>query len=273
MHTLLSDIAARCEESREEIIGVQIECLIDLTSTIKSFQEQNDKSSSQTKLYLCKTTVPVLIGLVRALGRFTTADPPLICRIFPKPEPPIQQSITIEKSVSYKRSFSNFRSIIPRSLSGNLTATIDILAITQGYDTTDVTTNNTNSLKKHSVMSQTKDNYDPTTYFFTKFGSSFNQFPQMRFSELNEKKVLFSQMHLQTVLALAKKLLTKDMLNYLDEQALEVYSTGKIQIFPYKTFSETMNLVIVTLLRELLQPQKELPVPFTKDVQEFVKGW
>lgn len=272
IHTLLSDIAARCDESKDEIIGTQVDCLIDLTSTIKNFQEQNQKSSSQTKLYLCKTIVPVLIGLVRALGRFTITDPPLICRIFPKPEPPIQQTITIEKNATYKRSFSNFRSIIPRSLSGNLTATVDILAITQGYDAADVATNNTNSLKRNSVMSQTKDNYDPTTYFFAKFGSSFNQFPQMRFADPNERKILFTQMHLQTVLTLAKKLLTKDMLIYLDEQALEVYSTGKIQIFPYKTFSETMNLVIVTLLRELLQPQKELPVPFTKDVQEFVKG-
>lgn len=221
-------------------------------------------------MYLCKTTIPVLIGLVRAFGRYSINDPPLICRIFPKPEPPIIQNVTIEKGGGYKRSFSNFRSIIPRSLSGNLTATIDILAITQGYEATDIAT--TNSLKRNSVMSQTKDNYDPTTYFFAKFGSSFNQFPQMRFSDSTDKKVLLSQMHLQTVLALAKKLLTKDMLNYLDEQALEVHSTGKIQIFPYKTFSETINLVMVTLLRELLQPQRELPVPFTKDVQEFVKG-
>lgn len=269
IHTLLSDIAARCEESRDEIISTQVECLIDLTSTVRTFQEQNQKSSSQSKLYLCKTTVPVLIGLVRALGRFTVTDPPLICRIFPKPEPPIVQNITVEKTGGYKRSFSNFRSIIPRSLSGNLTATIDILAITQGYDTVDVTGS---SLKQKSIMGQTKDSYDPKTYFFSKFGSSFNQFPQMRFAEATEKKVLLSQMHLQTVLALAKKLLTKEMLDYLDEQALEVYSTGKIQVFPYKTFSETINLAMVTLLRELLQPQKELPVPFTKDVQEFVKG-
>lgn len=96
----------------------------------------------------------------------------------------------------------------------------------------------------------------------------------MRFAESLEKKayLLFSLSHLQAILALAKKILTKDLLHYLDEQSADVYQTGKIKIFPYKSFSETVNLVMVTLLRELLQPQKDLPAPFTKDVQEFVKG-
>lgn len=102
--------------------------MVSLTNHIIGLQECPSINSA-SKLFLCRTTLPVLIGLARAMGRFSTSGPPLICRIFPKPEPPLSQAAASDQS-SYKRSLSNFRNIIPRSLSGNLHATVDILAVT-----------------------------------------------------------------------------------------------------------------------------------------------
>ncbi|XP_025837646.1 phosphatidylinositol 4-kinase alpha [Agrilus planipennis] len=267
LHTLLTDIASRCTHLQEEILSTQVECLTSLVHIIRCQQERGINSSAP-KLYLCKGTVPVLIGLCRAMGRFCTSDLPLLCRIFPKPKPPILQKAPEKNSAC--RSFSSFRPIIPRSLSGNLQATVDILAITQGYDVTDALCNNANTSLK---LPSSNLDYDITTYFFAKFGSSFNQFSELRISDNDKKpKILFPLAHLQNILSLAKRLLTKETLGFLDEQSHEIYSTGLVKIFPYKTFSETINLVMVTLLRELLQSQKNLPIPFTKDVQEFVKG-
>lgn len=102
--------------------------MISLTNQVLKMQDPNNRNSA-SKLFLCKTTLPVLIGLARAMGRFCTSDPPLICRLFPKPEPPLSQAAAKDQN-AYKRSFSSFRNIIPRSLSGNLHAAVDILAVT-----------------------------------------------------------------------------------------------------------------------------------------------
>jgi hypothetical protein len=61
---------------------------------------------------LCKSTVPILIGLVRSMGRLCTGDPPLLCRLFPRPEPPIPAAPYGEVGqLNKQRSFSNFRSV------------------------------------------------------------------------------------------------------------------------------------------------------------------
>lgn len=96
----------------------------------------------------------------------------------------------------------------------------------------------------------------------------------MRFYDTPEKKlkIQFKIQYLQSIFAIAKKLLTKETLEHLDEQASDIYSLHQIKSYPYKSFSETINLVLVTLLREVLQNETDLPTPFTKDVQEFVKN-
>ncbi|KAG7197176.1 hypothetical protein KM043_007256 [Ampulex compressa] len=271
INTLLSDVAARCESVREEIMSTQVEILAVLTNLIQGFKDQNGSRGMQAKLSLCKCLVPVLIGLARSMGRFVCVDPPLLCRIFPRPEPPLSASNAESRQIMDKKQqrFSNFRPIIPRSLSGNLNPhppldSASLLAADHDYP----------CAKRPSLQSFLSVPYDPATYFFRKYGSSYNQFPQMRCNESPERRagMQFNVVHLQSVLALAKKLLTKETLVFLDEEAQQVYNSGQVQIFPYRTFSETMNLVMVSLLRELLQNQRDLPIPFTRDVQEFVKS-
>lgn len=69
VHTLLSDIATKSSSSRDEIINCQLECLTCITHVLKNSKEQSAQSSptAQSKLYLCKSTVPVLIGKMNQL--------------------------------------------------------------------------------------------------------------------------------------------------------------------------------------------------------------
>lgn len=227
LNTLLSDVATKQQSLREEIITAQIELMSNLTKVILNCHESKDYTST-SKLQLCKSTIPVLIGLARSMGRFATIDPPLLCRLFPQPPSPVKNKEP-EPNFEYstldrKRKFNQFRPIIPRSLSGNLNPVERI--IENGNDTVDGT------LKRGSLNSYHSVPYDPTTYFFHKFGSSFNQFPYMRFSESPERRinVQFYVTYLQSILSLAKKILTKDLLAFLDEEAEDIYASGQIQV-------------------------------------------
>jgi len=153
------------------------------------------------------------------MGRFGCTDPSLLCRIFPRRETPSPASSTENRSMLDRKqhSFTNFRPIIPRSLSGNFNSCID--STLSSYDNYDY-----QSGKRPSLQSFLSVPYDPTTYFFSRYGSSFNQFPQMRCNESPERRagMQFTVVHLQSVLALAKKLLTKEILTFLDEEAQHV---------------------------------------------------
>lgn len=257
----MSDIAVRCLGNWETIIANQVETLNTLTNLIKA----NRDNGSVPPITLCKATVPLFLGLARAMGRFSQSDPPLLCLLFPRPKKildKVQHPIhtpngTLSTTQGDRRTF---RSIISRSMSTSL-----IL---------DSTAYNKDPLHKQLGLRKYVSPFDSATYFFTKYGSSFNQFPNMRFGDQSPvyQKIQFPIQHLQTIFAISKKILTKDILEYLDEQAGDIYSLhGAKTSYGYKTFSETINLVMVTLMRELLQNENDLPAPFTKDVQEFVK--
>jgi phosphatidylinositol 4-kinase len=203
--------------------------------------------------------------------------------MYPAPEIPMVKATNTEKIMNNDRQkFSpNFRPIIPRSMSGSLN--IEAMEAKKGSCVTpSASPRKSEPTTNRKLFSYYSVPYDPTRYFFTKFGSSFNQFPNMRSFEqvdtmhemdliLKREKIQFPLNHLQQVFAFSKKLLAKEVLEYLDEKAEDEFEMLQNNTFGYKSFSETINLAIVTLLRELLQNQTELSTPFTKDIQEFVK--
>ncbi|XP_073835112.1 phosphatidylinositol 4-kinase III alpha isoform X2 [Musca autumnalis] len=271
LNTLLSDIAAKCPDLREEIIVNQVETLSALANIIKSSKES---SSAPPPIILCKATVPLLFGLARSMGRYASHDPPLLCRIYPREKMPEVKPNPRDggsHSSNERLQFAHFRPIIPRSMSGSLSQESYEIKMRHMSMATHM---NKQKPQLHTYFSVP---YDPRTHFFTRYGSSFNQFPNMRVTETPTKhqKALtmppFPIQHLQTIFAVAKKLLTKETLEHLDEQASDIFALHQIKGYCYKSFSETLNLVLVTLLREILQHQIDLPAPFTKDVQEFVK--
>lgn len=149
---------------------------------------------------LCKSTVPILIGLARAMGRASTQDPPLLCRIFPAPSPPEQN--TVESQCSKKNAFTVFRPIIPRSLSMNFPQHPDSGMLQEGS----LTDGKTASSKRSSIQSQQSVHYDCSTYFFSKHGSCFGRVTPLGCSELTDLRnpLQFSIVHLQAILSLVK---------------------------------------------------------------------
>lgn len=251
----------RCPASCDAIIANQVETLNTLTNLIKS----NRETGSVPPITLCKATVPLFLGLARAMGRFSQSEPPLLCLLFPRPKKFLDKvqiplgahtpNGTLATTSLIYSDRRTFRSIISRSMSTSLLLDTKVSA--------------KDPLHKQLGLRKHVSPFESAAYF------SFNQFPSTRHVSGQTpiyEKIQFPIQHLQTIFAISKKILTKDILEYLDEQAGDIYSLhGAKASYGYKTFSETINLVMVTLMRELLQNESDLPAPFTKDVQEFVK--
>ena len=45
----------------------------------------------------------------------------------------------------------------------------------------------------------------------------------------------------------------QDLLKFLDDVALDVFTSGGVGIFPYKSFGEVVNLVMISMLRDVLR--------------------
>ncbi|XP_016085332.1 phosphatidylinositol 4-kinase alpha [Sinocyclocheilus grahami] len=106
--TMLSDVAQMDESMRIQIL----EAVMNLMQVL---QEMCQNIEGQDKEYLCKYTVPCLLGLVRAFGRYSNTEEPLLSKLFPRVSPQPLGTADGEE-VTRRRSFNDFRSILPSSL-------------------------------------------------------------------------------------------------------------------------------------------------------------
>jgi len=252
--TLLCDVAVLSEESdRKEIIAAQLEVLQRLTESITESVKASP-IDQHAKEAIVDVNLPVLLGVGRAFGRFVEIDdkkPSLFSLIFPKPSPPM-----LEKDSKLKQSMKtipNFRSVIPRSLSSSFGVPV-------------IPEHSPDDPAKFAVLFIPKSLVDYSTIFFRKAGSSYASYKDER------QSVKFSVAQLQIILSAAKSLLDQNVLSSLDTWTSDVRSLQGEKTWHYKSVSEILNLVMVSLLKECLYRHQELPAPFTKEVQEFVKG-
>ena len=182
------------------------------------------------------------------------------------------------------------RSIIPRSLSSTFQTGSPMISSMSSDSIVDLSFRP--SLKTDLMCDQSekqKDNkktsakglsngmepYNLTTVFFCKVGSCFNQLQSpltKTKSAQRDQGPMFKEATIRNIFQMIQdKFLMSDLLQFLDNLASDIFVSNTIKVFPYKSFSEALYLVLLSLLRELLQSSNTLAQYFVNEIQAYVK--
>uniref|UniRef100_A0A8D0HKH8 Phosphatidylinositol 4-kinase alpha n=2 Tax=Sphenodon punctatus TaxID=8508 RepID=A0A8D0HKH8_SPHPU len=258
--TLLSDVAYRDATLREQSYYY----LLSLVS--KFFFAE----------YLCKYAVPCLLGISRAFGRYSNSEESLLSKLFLK-IPPHSLRVPEELEGVRRRSFNDFRSILPNSLltvcqEGSLKRKAgSVSSITQVSPERVIPPPSSpgGSAANYFEGSYLPDGnaLDPDYYFCT-ISSSFSVSPL--FNGISNKEFNIPLEMLRQLLNMVKQIVGDSVLRNLDAIAAENLELNPSMDLYYKMFSDPLYVAQFKMLRDTLYYMKDLPNSFVKEIHDFV---
>ncbi|KAM7298749.1 phosphatidylinositol 4-kinase alpha-like [Ixodes scapularis] len=282
LQTVLSDTAYHCEHLSEEIANCQLEFLSALVRICASAQAAACKatdsavSASTLNIRVSQTVVPLIIGTCRAMARASFELPYLICQIFPVPEK--VSIIENERSESYSKKKKQVDAYNPILVPRRAMVNYWMSSCHKG-----ASRERREALLPYENIT-TPIPFKPSTFLFRHFGSSFSQMRVIAEREdlIRKSHMKFSAMKVQVFLTLADRMLSDEMIEYLDRCAALVHDGNLSMINPYISFGEILKLVWITLLQELLcsytmadrenwKTSAPLFYSLTRDIQKFAK--
>ncbi|XP_034048230.1 phosphatidylinositol 4-kinase alpha isoform X2 [Thalassophryne amazonica] len=268
--TLLSDVAHRDETLRGQILAAVMDVMHVLHSICKT-PESHDKE------YLCRYTVPCLLGVARAFGRYTNTDEPLLSKLFPQPVPPVL-SVDDDGDVTHRRSFNDFRCILPSSLltvcqadtlrrKGSSVSSMSQQASPERAGLTPSSPADPSAHYYEGSYLPDGSAVDPD-YYFSTISSSFSVSPLFTGSSGGDFHIPLDM--LRQLLLMVNQFVSESFLKSLDDTLTELTELNPGIHLYYKTFSDPLYVATFKMLRDTLYNLKDLQIDFVKEVHDFV---
>ncbi|XP_067429551.1 phosphatidylinositol 4-kinase alpha isoform X1 [Thunnus thynnus] len=268
--TLLSDVA----QSDETLRGQILEAIMDIMQVLQDIcknPEDHDKE------YLCRYTVPTLLGVARAFGRYSNTDEPLLSKLFPRPVAPLLSTGDDSDAVR-RRSFNDFRSILPSSLltvcqsdtlrrKGSSMSSVSQQASPERAGLTPSSPADPSAQYFEGSYLPDGSAVDPD-YYFSTISSSFSVSPLFTGSSSGDFHVPLDM--LRQLVHMVEQFVSESFLKSLDETLAELIELNPGLHLYYKTFSDPLYVAIFKMLRDTLYNLKDLQTDFVKEVHDFV---